>query len=299
MTIHNFLQWGKTFLLALLMFTVIGCGSISAKPAQPQSEGSSAPVKAESGWQSQTTNNTLSSEVEKGSVKEQAATNNNSGNVIAEKPEEKVNDAQPVIRDYGYRNGNKYLQQYQANSLVKQIILVEQSATEVNVAKLYLLAKDDRDGWQEILQCKAYLGKNGIDKTREGDIRTPTGDFGMLMAFGAKEDPGSLIPYTRLTNTMYLCGDKEYYNQFIDVSKVSHTCSGNSEHLLSYVPQYNYALFFDYNKENVYGKGSAIFLHCFGSYPFTMGCIAVAEENMVKILKTVDGHGRICIYSGK
>ena len=119
------------------------------------------------------------------------------------------------------------------------------------------------------------------------------------MAFGAKEDPGSLVPYTKLTNTMYLCGDKEYYNQFIDVSKINHICSNNSEHLIRYIPQYNYALIFDYNKENVYGKGSAIFLHCYGSYPYTLGCISVAEENMIKILKTVDKNARICIYPGK
>ena len=121
----------------------------------------------------------------------------------------------------------------------------------------------------------------------------------MTMAFGAKDDPGSLIPYTKLTNTMYFCGDKEYYNQFIDVSKVKHTCSGNSEHLLSYIPQYNYALVFDYNKENIYGKGSAIFLHCLGANPFTLGCIAVSEENMKKILTTADLNSRICIYSNR
>ena len=161
---------------------------------------------------------------------------------------------------YGYRNGDVFLQQYRNNALVKQIILVE---------------------------------------TQEGDRRTPTGDYGMCMAFGAKEDPGSLVPYTKLTDTMYLCGDKEYYNQFIDVSKINHTCSNNSEHLIRYIPQYNYALFFDYNKENVYGKGSAIFLHCCGSYPYTLGCISVAEENMIKILKTVDKNARICIYPGK
>ena len=162
-----------------------------------------------------------------------------------------------------------------------------------------MLTKNPEESWELALQCQAYLGKNGIDKTREGDRRTPTGDYGFLMAFGAKENPGSIIPYTKLTNTMYLCGDKEYYNQFIDVSKINHTCSGNSEHLLSYIPQYNYALFLDYNKEHTYGKGSAIFLHCFGNYPFTLGCISIAEENMVKVLRTVDANARICIYSAK
>ena len=179
------------------------------------------------------------------------------------------------VNSYGYQNGDVFLKKYQKNNAVKQILLVKQA------------------------RCNAYLGKNGIDKTQEGDRRTPTGDYGMCMAFGAKEDPGSLVPYTKLTDTMYLCGDKEYYNQFIDVSKINHICSNNSEHLIRYIPQYNYALIFDYNKENVYGKGSAIFLHCYGSYPYTLGCISVAEENMIKILKTVDKNARICIYPGK
>ncbi len=197
---------------------------------------------------------------------------------------------------YGYRNGDAFLQQYRNNALVKQIILVEQAKENVNRGTLFILEKNNRNEWQETLQCNAYLGKNGIDKTREGDKRTPSGDYGFLMAFGAKEDPGSVIPYTKLTESMYLCGDKEYYNQFIDTSKIRHTCSNNSEHLIRYIPQYNYALILDYNKENVYGKGSAIFLHCFGSYPYTLGCISIAEENMIKILKTVDKNTRICIY---
>ena len=200
---------------------------------------------------------------------------------------------------YGYRNGDVFLQQYRNNALVKQILLVEQAKETMSRGTLFLLEKINGNEWQERLQCDAYLGKNGIDKTQEGDRRTPTGDYGMCMAFGATEDPGSLVPYTKLTDTMYLCGDKEYYNQFIDVSKINHICSNNSEHLIRYIPQYNYALIFDYNKENIYGKGSAIFLHCYGSYPYTLGCISVAEENMIKILKTVDKNARICIYPGK
>lgn len=197
---------------------------------------------------------------------------------------------------YGYNYGDKYLAKYQNIYPVRQLILVEQSESDIRSATLFLLSKNNHDDWRITLECKAVLGINGIGKTREGDGKTPTGDFGMKMAFGAKDDPGSLIPYTKLTSTMYLCSDKEYYNQFIDVSKVKHTCSYQSEHLIRYIPQYNYALFFDYNKENVYGKGSAIFLHCFGSYPYTLGCIAVSEENMVKILKMVDENARICIY---
>ncbi len=203
------------------------------------------------------------------------------------------------IANYGYQNGDSFLKKYQNDNKVKQIILVEQAKSKISVGALSLLTKDEKNSWSEQFRCTAYLGKNGLDKQQEGDARTPSGDYGVLMAFGAKDNPGSAIPYTKLTDTMYLCGDKEYYNQFIDVSKLQHTCSKNSEHLIRYIPQYNYALFLDYNKENTYGKGSAIFLHCFGSYPYTMGCIAVAEENMIKILKTIAPTARICIYPSK
>ena len=216
-----------------------------------------------------------------------------------EKPQEKPQEKPVETKSYGYKEGDKYLQKYATVKNVKQIILVRQSEKVISYGDLFVLTKNPEESWELALQCQAYLGKNGIDKTREGDRRTPTGDYGFLMAFGAKENPGSIIPYTKLTNTMYLCGDKEYYNQFIDVSKINHACSGNSEHLLSYIPQYNYALFLDYNKEHTYGKGSAIFLHCFGNYPFTLGCISIAEENMVKVLRTVDANARICIYSAK
>lgn len=277
----------KIILIAVVLMAEFGCGNINAKNSQVKPTISNVPVK---------TDRTL----EQGKVSMSAVNSKTDVDSLKKddnkKTEETRDTLQVKMQEYDYRNGNKYLMQYQNKSEVKQIILVEQSASEFSVAKLFLLIKSESGIWQEVLQCKAYLGKNGIDKQREGDVRTPTGDFGMLMAFGAKDDPGSLIPYTKLTNTMYLCGDREYYNQFVDVSKIKHTCSGNSEHLLSYIPQYNYALFFDYNKDNVYGKGSAIFLHCFGNYPYTMGCVAVAEENMIKILRMADRNARICIY---
>ena len=200
---------------------------------------------------------------------------------------------------YGYGIGDEYLRKYRDEETVRQIVLVEQSDRSVSDGILYLFCKDDNNRWKLALACNAFLGKNGIGKTMEGDKKTPTGDYGFLMAFGVKDDPGALIPYTKLTNTMYLCGDKEYYNRFIDTAELNHLCGSNSEHLIRYVPQYNYALFIDYNKDCVYGKGSAIFLHCMGSYPYTLGCISLSEEHMLKIIRSVDSNARICIYTNK
>ena len=63
----------------------------------------------------------------------------------------------------------------------------------------------------------------------------------------------------------------------------------------------NYSFFFDLNKECVIGKGTAIFFHCFGKDKCTDGCVAVAEENMVKIMQAVDMGARVIIadFSGR
>ena len=286
-------------MLTILLFAVVGCSSMSANNKSSGTVVSNVPVKTERNLQNQNGNTVSTSKPVEGKLKEKTENKNVADKAISKKPASATNETQVAKNGLGYRNGDTYLTKYQDVAAVNQIILVEQSETGASAATLFLLDKNEKGEWQEQLQCKALLGKNGIDKVREGDATTPTGDFGFLMAFGAKDDPGSLVSYTKLTNTMYLCGDKEYYNQFIDVSRLNHRCSGNSEHLLSYVPQYNYALFIDYNKEQIFGKGSAIFLHCFGSYPFTLGCVSVAEENMVKILRTVDANARICIYAKK
>jgi hypothetical protein len=53
-------------------------------------------------------------------------------------------------------------------------------------------------------------------------------------------------------------------------------------------PEYNYGLTTNYNEENIYPNGSAIFIHCKGQKPFTGGCIALDEEYMEMILKSAE-----------
>jgi L,D-peptidoglycan transpeptidase YkuD (ErfK/YbiS/YcfS/YnhG family) len=148
--------------------------------------------------------------------------------------------------------------------------------------------------WKRILECFGYVGQNGIDKQKEGDRRTPTGTFLLTGAFGIQSDPGAKMSYVQVNQYLYWCGDPSYYNQLIDIREKPHTCSG--EHLISYVPQYNYGMFVDYNPECVYKKGSAIFLHCTGSNTYTGGCIAVSRRNMIRIIRNAQEGARICIY---
>jgi len=205
-------------------------------------------------------------------------------------------EAVPAEEPLNVGNGNVYLEQYKYDDSVHQLVLVRQSESSISEATLYLLEKNKYNQWYLIMECPAYIGQNGLDKTKEGDRKTPRGDFSLTHAMGINPDPGSIMTYTVITDTMYVCGDPEYYNQIIDTAYIDHHCGSNSEHLIKYVPQYNYTLYIGYNPQNEYGKGSAILLHCFGSYPYTMGCVAIAEENMIKVLQTVSNGSRICIY---
>ena len=133
-----------------------------------------------------------------------------------------------------------------------------------------------------------YIGKNGIGKTSEGDSKTPTGTLHVVKAFGVKAKPeGCQFEYIDVTPTIYACDDdSEWYNQIIDVSKVSHECRG--EDMYNIVPQYNYGLTTDYNAACDHAKGSNIFIHCKGPKQYTGGCIAFDEDKMVEILRRCD-----------
>ena len=91
-------------------------------------------------------------------------------------PEEPSPQKQAPV-EYSYGNGNQYLHTYENVPAVRQILLVEQYADEPSAATLHLLVKENKI-WKEVLQCEAFLGRDGIGKQREGDMRTPTGDYG-------------------------------------------------------------------------------------------------------------------------
>ena len=183
------------------------------------------------------------------------------------------------------------LDSYQNDDSINQLLFVKY--TGGSKAKVILYNKDNGK-WKKILSCSGEVGKNGIDKQREGDKKTPTGIFNLTHGFGIKKNPGTKVPYVKVNNNLYWCGDQNYYNQLIDITEKPHHCTG--EHLIDYTQCYAYGMFLDYNKECTLGKGSAIFLHCKGNSGYTAGCVAVSQENMIKILRSVEPGAKICIY---
>ena len=189
------------------------------------------------------------------------------------------------------------LQKYRHDPLVKQLVFVQYKDGADARIQLYAKTKKYPDAWTILLTCDGYVGSNGIDKEKEGDLKTPTGDYGVTSAFGIKDNPGTSIDYLKVDEHHWCAGDPIYYNKIVDDRKIAGEFeTDNAEHLIDYSPQYNYALFIDYNKNGIVGKGSAIFFHCVGGAPYTGGCIAVSEENMKQILQTIDKNARICIY---
>ena len=62
----------------------------------------------------------------------------------------------------------------------------------------------------------------------------------------------------------------------------------DSEHIVDYEYQYQYCLNISFNEDGTPGRGSAIFLHCFGpAKPYTGGCVAVPENIMRMIMQQV------------
>jgi L,D-peptidoglycan transpeptidase YkuD (ErfK/YbiS/YcfS/YnhG family) len=180
---------------------------------------------------------------------------------------------------------------YQMDEQTQQLIFVKYIGRSDAHLTMYQKAEH---GWEEILSCEAFVGKNGIGKAREGDTKTPVGAFDLPQAFGILPDPGALTPYFQITESMYWCGDEHFYNQLIDIHEHPHDCQG--EHLIEIAPHYNYGMVIGYNKECIFGEGSAIFLHCTGSEPYTGGCVAVSEPDMITILRHAAPGTKICIW---
>lgn len=186
---------------------------------------------------------------------------------------------------------SRLLSRYQNDPSVHQLIFVKYTGRRN--AQVFLYQKSEK-GWDCILSCPGHVGKEGIGKVREGDQKTPIGVYNLPGAFGIKDNPGTAMDYVKVTPFHYLCGDEHYYNQLIDIREKPHDCQG--EHLIDFVPHYNYGMFTDHNKECVYGMGSAIFFHCFGLKPYTGGCVAVSEKDMIKILQNTEPGAKLCIY---
>ena len=191
----------------------------------------------------------------------------------------------------------------------KQLILVSTKGTN---AKVYM-CEQVNNVWITILETDGFIGKNGLGKLREGDLKTPAGLFNIGIAFGFEENVNTKLDYYKVDDSMYwVCNPNSvYYNRLIRISEkgkiinlsgsennineINDLVYDKSEHLIEESVAYRYSIEIEYNKEAIPGKGSAIFIHCTKNGP-TAGCISISEENMKFILENIERTTKIYIF---
>lgn len=157
----------------------------------------------------------------------------------------------------------------------------------------------NKDSWELVWKEASTVGREGITSAKaEGDGKTPAGTYGFTMAFGLKDDPGSVLPYHKVVKGDYWVDDSSspYYNRLVNTS-VTPKSWDSAENLEKASPYYNYALALDYNSKQAPGKGSAIFLHCFSASPKkgSAGCICLPESRIKELVQTATEKTRIVI----
>ncbi len=176
-----------------------------------------------------------------------------------------------------------------ADATVRQLLIVEHTGGSEALARYYLKQDDGR--WKLSGRCKAFIGKNGIGKTREGDAKTPVGELRPLRAFGILPNPGTVLPWIDVRPGTIACDEEgPCYNRILQLAGWGNgdQTDISGEYMWEISPEYDYGLETDFNKECVWPLGSAIFIHCKGAKSWTGGCVALEKRLMKKILTTAD-----------
>ena len=178
---------------------------------------------------------------------------------------------------------------------VSQLFVVAASAMDKTTAYITMHERDKDGNWNVIVSTPGFVGKNGCCPDAdhaEGCGQTPVGRYHFNKAFGIAPDPGCAMVYFQVTDDTYWSGDMSegrHYNEMVDIKDYPDLDLENSEHIVDYEYQYQYCLNISFNEDGTPGRGSAIFLHCFGTQkPYTGGCVAVPEYAMLKIMQSVD-----------
>ncbi len=175
---------------------------------------------------------------------------------------------------------------------VTQLFVVAGLGIDKTTATISMHQRDEDGNWKQILSTPGFVGLNGLCQDadhREGCAQTPIGIYHFNKAFGIAVDPGCAIPYIQVDDNTYWSGDPDrQYNQMVDIREVPELVMDDSEHIVDYEYQYQYCLNISFNEEGTPGRGSAIFLHCFGPLkPYTGGCVALPENLMKLVMQTV------------
>ncbi|MDO5702825.1 MAG: hypothetical protein Q4G47_05675 [Lachnospiraceae bacterium] len=167
-------------------------------------------------------------------------------------------------------------------------------------ATVSLHERNEEGGWDCVLSVPGLIGREGLGKTCEGDMRTPVGVFGFTEAFGLGPDPGCRLSYTQCDDTYWWVGDSSssYYNKLVSTADGMDFDGEKSERIADKQTAYRYGISLSYNEKGTPFKGSAIFLHAMGRNSFyTGGCISVPFDAMTTLITRIKPTAKIIIDS--
>lgn len=202
-------------------------------------------------------------------------------------PVETPKPSEPNQKDYNYVLTQTIEKTSVSKKVNKIVTFTSTSYSSKRGTAQYFVKENGK--WVEKMKTSAIFGSKGMGQGAEGSAKSPIGTYYFEKAYGIKSNPGSRLGYKQINDKHYWCGE-QYYNQFIDESVKDHSgCSKEKdEHLIDYKGYYNYIATFRYNSNNTLGKGFGYFMHCKGNAKSTMGCIAIAENQMIYLLKNID-----------
>jgi L,D-peptidoglycan transpeptidase YkuD (ErfK/YbiS/YcfS/YnhG family) len=173
-----------------------------------------------------------------------------------------------------------------------QVIVVVLKAPGALPAEVRAYQREDK-GWISALPSfGAVAGRNGMASggtKREGDGKTPSGTYPLELAFGYARTINTRMPYRQATKEDIWVDDVNSpdYNRWV---KRGATDAASFEELRRDDNLYKYGIVIGYNTNPVVrGLGSAIFVHVWkNSKTPTSGCVAMAKDDLVRLLAWLD-----------
>jgi L,D-peptidoglycan transpeptidase YkuD (ErfK/YbiS/YcfS/YnhG family) len=182
---------------------------------------------------------------------------------------------------------------YRVPVSVRQVIVVSATTWRTTYGTVSLFQRT-ATGWHLSARWSARLGYGGLvlaTKRQQDTGTTPAGAFRITQAFGRQSDPGTRVPYTKVTMDHWWVEDRRsaFYNDMRRGSAggflLRTTGYNSSERLATMGAQYDYAAVVDFNRPNpVIGRGAGIFLHAFGRGA-TGGCVSIRRDRMAATLR--------------
>jgi len=167
----------------------------------------------------------------------------------------------------------------------QQVILVTAANSSTKSATIRTFEKANGK-WKQVHSISGVVGKDGMtDKMSESSKASPTGKYTIGTAFGRGANPGTKLPYRKITSDDVWVDDPKssLYNTWQKASKNKGRWKSAEK---MNIAEYDLGFVINYNTNKpVAGKGSAIFFHVAGKSGYTLGCTATSKTNVSNILK--------------